>query len=65
MYKQIKDLSPEEIGQIIYLANQGDYKFNRVNLICNLFSINKEQLEKILIKYSHSKVLEKVEADYS
>lgn len=47
--KQLNDLSEKDISEIIYLANQGDYKFNRVNLICNLYSISKEVLEQVLI----------------
>lgn len=58
-HKQINDLSPQEIGQIIWLSTQGDYYCNKTWLICNLYSISTNLLEEILIKYSHDKVFSK------
>lgn len=60
--KQINELSPEEIGQILYLSNQST---GRRRLITNLFGISDEVLNTILIKYSNSTIYKRVEADYS
>lgn len=62
MYKQIKDLSPEEIGQILYLAGQSN---GRRRLITNLFNISESVLAEILIKYATGRIIEAAQPDYS
>lgn len=42
------NLSAEDIQQIKYIAAQGNYKINRVRLICNLWRIEKSDLLKLI-----------------
>lgn len=60
--KQIKDLSDTEIHEILYLSQQSN---GRIRLITNLYGISTNVLEQILIKYSHGKIFEKHEVDFS
>ena len=48
MTRSINQISSEEIAEIKYINKQGPYKFNRVNLICNLYGIDKQTLQEIL-----------------
>lgn len=60
--KQINDLSPEEIGEILYLAGQSN---GRRRLITNLYSISESVLAKILYKYATGRIIEAAQPDYS
>lgn len=62
MNREINELSPTEINEILYLSGQSN---GRRRLITNIYNISTQNLMEILIKYSHSTIMEKVEADYS
>ena len=62
MNREINELSSTEINEILYLSGQSN---GRRRLITNIYNISTQTLMEILIKYSHSTIMEKVEADYS
>jgi hypothetical protein len=62
MNREINELSPTEINEILYLSGQSN---GRRRLITNIYNISTQTLMEILIKYSYSTIMEKVEADYS
>ena len=62
MEKEINNLTPAEIGEILFLSNQSN---GRRRLITNLYNISNETLLKILTLYSNGRIFEVAEADYS